>query len=96
MQRYDAMVKHPVIDYSDKKKLYYTFGYAFLILIYILYIKEHEPALQAMFSFVGGLMVGMWLSYFQLIYWEKKNHKTIYLDKRYGKWKNSYIIREGR
>ncbi|MDD2339431.1 MAG: DUF1673 family protein, partial [Methanosarcina sp.] len=35
-----------------------------------------------------------WLNYFQLIYWQKKNHKTIYFDKNYGKWKNSYIIRE--
>jgi len=94
MQRYNDLIKHPVIDYSDKKKLYYILGYTFLILIYLLYIKGNGPALQAMFSLVGGFAVGMWFSYFQLIYWEKKNHKTIYFNKRYGTWKTSYIIRE--
>lgn len=94
MQRYDALVKHPVIEYSDKKKLYYILASVFFILIYHLYFKGQELALQTIFSFMGGLMIGMWLSYFQLIYWEKKNHKTIYFDKSYGTWKKSYIIRE--
>jgi hypothetical protein len=94
MQRYDALVKHPVIEYSDKKKLYYILASAFFILIYNLYFKGQGLALRAMFSFMGGLMIGMWLSYFQLIYWQKKNHKKIYFDKSYGIWKKSYIIRE--
>ncbi|MCC4770605.1 DUF1673 family protein [Methanosarcina sp. DH2] len=94
MQRYDALIKHPVIEYSDKKKLYYILASAFFILIYHLYFKGQELALQLMFSFVGGLLIGMWLSYFQLIYWEKKNHKTIYFDESHGLWKESYIIRE--
>jgi hypothetical protein len=92
MRRYDALVKCPVVDYSDKKIMYYILGYLFLILIYLLYIKGYEPSLQAIFSFAGGLIVGMWLSYLQLIYWEKKNHKTIYFNKSYGTWKKSYII----
>lgn len=94
MKRYDALVKQPIIDYSNKKKLYYVLSYVFLILIFSLYLKTQETALQAMFSFGGGLIVGMWLSYSQLIYWEKKNHKTIYLNKSYGTWKKSYIVRE--
>jgi hypothetical protein len=94
MQRYDALAKQPIIDYSDKDKLYYLLSYVFLILIFILYFKSQETALQAIFSFVGSLMIGMWLSYFQLIYWQKKNHKAIYFDKSYGTWKKSYIIRE--
>ncbi len=94
MKRYDSLVKQPTIDYSDKKKLYNLLCYVFLILIFSLYLKSQETALQAIFSFVGGLVAGMWLSYFQLIYWEKKNHKTIYFDKSYRTWKKSYIIRE--
>lgn len=93
MRRYDTLVKHPVIDYSDKKKLYYILACAF-ILTYHLYIKGHGIAMQAMFSSMGGLMVGMWIIYFQLIYWEKKNHKTIYFGKKHGTWKTSHIIRE--
>lgn len=94
MKRYDALVKYPIIDYSNKEKLYSALSYVLFILIFILSIKGHEAALQATFSFVGGFMIGMWLSYFQLIYWEKKNHKTIYFNKSYGTWKKSYIIKE--
>lgn len=93
MRRYDTLVKHPVIDYSDKKKLYYILACAF-ILTYHLYIKGHGIAMQAIFSLLGGSTVAMWLGYFQLIYWEKKNHKTIYFGKKHGTWKTSYIIRE--
>ncbi len=94
MKIYDFLVKQPIIDYSNKKKLYYVLSYVFLILIFSLYLKTQETALQATFSFIGGLVVGMWLSYFQLIYWQKKNQKTIYIDKSYGTWKKSYIILE--
>ncbi|AKB23663.1 hypothetical protein MSMTP_0194 [Methanosarcina sp. MTP4] len=94
MKRYDSLIKQPIIDYSNKKKLYNVLCYVFLILIFSLYLKSQETALQAIFSFIGGIVVGMWLFYFQLIYWEKKNHKTIYFNKSYGTWKKSYIIRE--
>lgn len=94
MHRYDALEKYRVVDYSDKKKLYYILSYVYLILIFTLYVKGQEPALQAMFSFLGGLVVGMWLGYFQLIYWQKKSQKMIYVDKSYGAWKKSYIILE--
>ncbi|MDI9396116.1 MAG: DUF1673 domain-containing protein [Euryarchaeota archaeon] len=95
MKRYDALVKHPVVDRSNKGKLYSTLSYVLLILLFILLMKGYEAALQATFSFVGGFfMVCMLLSYFQLIYWEKKNHKTIYFNKSYGTWKKSYIVRE--
>ncbi|AKB38914.1 hypothetical protein MSSAC_4324 [Methanosarcina siciliae C2J] len=95
MQRYDELVKYPVTEYSIKKKIItFTITFAVCFLIYHLYFKGQGLALQAMFSFVGGIVVGIWLNYFQLIYWQKKNHKTIYFDKNYGTWKRSYIIRE--
>ena len=71
MQRYDTLVKQPVIDYSDKEILYSTLAYVFLLVIFIIIFKV-RVAQQALFSFVGGLVIGMWLSYFQLIYWQKK------------------------
>lgn len=94
MRRYDSLVKQPVIDYSGKKTLYYILAYAFMIVIFYLWFKGQELAMQAIFSLLGGSTVAMWLSYFQLIYWEKENHKTIYFGKKHGTWKTSYIIRE--
>ncbi|AKB52813.1 hypothetical protein MSBRW_3560 [Methanosarcina barkeri str. Wiesmoor] len=94
MQRYDSLVKQPVIDYSGKKTLYYILAYAFMIVIFYFWFKGQELAMQAIFSLLGGSTVAMWIGYFQLIYWEKKNHKTIYFDKKHETWKTSYIIRE--
>lgn len=94
MQRYDTLRKKPVIDYSCKKNLYYILAYMFMIVIFYLYFKGQELAMQAIFSLLGGSLVAMWLSYFQLIYWEKKNHKTIYYGKKHGTWKSSYLIME--
>ncbi|AKB38909.1 hypothetical protein MSSAC_4319 [Methanosarcina siciliae C2J] len=95
-QSRDELVKCQVIEYSIKKRIIrFAITYAVCFLIYLyLNLKGQELDLQAMFSFVGGVLVWAWLGYFQLIYWERKNHKTIYFDKGYGKWKNSYIIRE--
>ena len=94
MRRYDSLVKQPVLDYSGNKTLYYVLAYALIIVIFYLYFKGQELAMQAIFSLLGGSTVAMWLSYFQLIYWEKENHKTIYFGKKHGTWKTSYIIRE--
>jgi len=94
MRRYDSLVKQPVIDYSGKKTLYYILSYAFIIVIFYLRFKGQELAMQAIFSLLGGSTVAMWLSYFQLIYWEKRNHKNIYFGKKHGTWKTSYVIRE--
>lgn len=98
MQRYDELVKQPVTEYSNKKK------WIILAISFVLYfvmfslsiIIGHEHALQTIFSFGGGFLVGMWLVYFQIICWEKKNHKVIYRDRSYGMWKYSYIIRESK
>lgn len=91
MQRYDDLVKQPVIDYSNRKKIFYIL--IFLMLIPYLFFKLQDIQ-KAEFSVFGGLTVTMWFYYFQLIYWEKKNHKTIYLDKSYGTWKKSVTVLE--
>lgn len=95
MQKYDDLVKHPVTEYSTKKKII-TFAITFVVYLVISYLDAtgSEFAVQAAISFIGGFLVSMWLEYLQILYWEKKNHKMIYFDKSYGVWKKSYIIRE--
>jgi hypothetical protein len=94
IKRYDTLVKQPVVDHSDKEKMYYIFAFVFFLVIFNLYIKSQELALKVTFSFCGGLLIGMWLIYFQLIYWEKINLKTVCFNKIHGMWKRSYLIRE--
>jgi len=95
MQKYDDLVKHPVTEYSTKKKII-TFAITFVVYLVISYLDAtgSEFVVQAAISFVGGFLVSMWLEYLQILYWERKNHKMIYFDKSYGIWKKSYIIRE--
>jgi len=96
MERYDALIKRSVIEHSDKKKsIILTIPYALYFVIFFLsIIVGHEHIPQVIVSFGAGLLVGIWLSYFQIIYWEKINHVTIYFDKSYGTWKKSYVILE--
>lgn len=96
MQRYDNLVKQPVSEYSKKKKniiIAIPFVLNFVI-VFLNIIVGQERAMQPIFSLNGGFLIALWLSYFQIIYWENKTHKTIYFDKSYGMWKKSYIIRE--
>ena len=96
MQRYDDLVKQPVTEYSNKRKI---ISFAIPVVLYLVtfflnIIVGHEHALQTIFSLGGGFLIGMWLIYFQIKYWEKMNHKTIYINKRDGMWKTSYVIQE--
>jgi uncharacterized membrane protein YwzB len=94
MQRYDDLIKKPVTECSSKRKII-LFAVIFSVYFIMSYIDANagELAVQAMISFVGGFLVSMWFEYLQILYWERKNHKIIYIDKGYG-WKKSYIILE--
>ncbi len=94
MQRYDDLIKQPVTEYSNKRKIV-TFAIMLVVYFVLSYLETNggELAVQAMISFIGGFLVSMWLEYLQILYWERKNHKVIYIDKGYG-WKKSYIILE--
>ncbi len=92
MQLYAGLVKQPFIDHSNMEKLCAILAFALYLGIFFLYITGREPALQAMFSFFGGFLTYFWFGYLQILYWEKKNRKTIYFDKSYGKWRKSYTI----
>lgn len=94
MQRYNDLIKKPVTEYSNERKII-TSAIIYVVYLVISYldINGKERAVQAMISFIGGFLFSMWLEYLQILYWERKNNKTIYFDKGYG-WKKSYIIRE--
>lgn len=93
---YNDLIKQPVTEYSKKMRI------AMLAIIIVLSSARYlfgifvgqELAWQAMISFYGGFLVFFWLSFLQIIYWEKMKHKTIYVNKREGTWKRSYIIQE--
>lgn len=93
IQIYDSLEKHPIIDYSNRRKIFDSL--IFLMLISLLFFNLQEIK-EAIFSLFGGFVIWMWFSFFQLIYWEKKNHKTIYLDRSYGMWKKSVIVLTNR
>jgi uncharacterized membrane protein YwzB len=101
MRKYDALVKKPFVDNPIMRILFIIVTAAIMIDAYYdvqvltsqsMFLESNVS--QSMLSFVGGLLVSMWLGYFQIIYWEKKNCKTIYFDKSYGTWKKSYIVLE--
>lgn len=82
MKQYDDIARKPIIRYGSKEK--YLPGLLFIILS-ILFVSFFT-VLSYMFNF-GSLSIStfflsilwffMWGSYFQLIYWEIKNHMKI-------------------
>lgn len=99
MKRYGTLEKEPVLDYSSKvklllfKKWHGIPGYIFLLVSFYLWSEGKELALPFFYSFFAGSIVFLWLAYLQTIYWERKNHKTIYY-KSCGTWKTAYVVRE--
>ncbi len=94
MQRYDNLIKQPVTEYSNKRKIT-TFATVLVVYFVLSYIKANGGvlAVQAMISFIGGFLVSMWLEYLQLIYWEKKNHMKIYIKTEKG-FQKLYVLGE--
>ncbi len=89
MRLYDSLEKQRLIDNSNLKRLCIILTYVlFSFVIVCVYIIGYGLALQVILSFFGGYLAYFWLGYFQILYWEQKNHKRIYFDKSYGKWKN--------
>lgn len=97
IRMYDNLIRQPP---TENSKIVTILIIAILIVLtysvnfFISIIVGPKLAEQATFSFYGGFQVFWWLSYYRLIYWEKKNNITIYLVKRYGTLKKSYIIQE--
>lgn len=77
MQQYNNISKKPIIGSFSTKKFIGIFLAAFL-LIMILLPNILNVKIQTIYSLIAGILILMWGSYFQLIYWEKKNHMKIY------------------
>lgn len=100
MHQYDAVKRNPVISPSFRKTfacvlLFLFLGFTLLMAL-LPYISSHAAHLlndQTLDSFVSGTLVLMWSFYFQLIYWERKNHMKMYMKREKGQQK-LYVIGE--
>ena len=87
MKQYDTLTKKPIIASSLKKTflwvLFSMFLIGILLTVFLSYIA-HFLNIHSIVSFTAGAWVLMWGSYFQLIYWERKNHMKIYIQSEKG------------
>ncbi len=89
IQRYDAIAKKPDVRYVSKKSFWISLAiilpilFSLVFLPYIPIIGTH--IMQVMFSLLANFLSLMWGAYFQIIYWERKNHMKIY-----RKYENSF------
>lgn len=100
MHQYDAVKKNPVVSPSFRKTLAGVVLFLFLgftlLMAFLPYISSHEAYLfndQVLYSFTSGTLILMWGFYFQLIYWERKNHMKMYTKREKGQQK-LYVLRE--
>lgn len=94
MHQYDAVKRNPIVSPSFRKTIFWVFLFLFLgfslLMTFLPYISSHAAYLlndQALYSFTTGTLVLMWGFYFQLIYWERKNHMKMYMKREKGQQK---------
>ncbi|HWQ49694.1 MAG TPA: DUF1673 domain-containing protein [Methanosarcina sp.] len=100
MHQYDAVKRNPGGPPSFRKTfacvvLFLFLGFT-LLMAFLPSISSRAAYLlnnQALYSFVSGTLVLMWSFYFQLIYWERKNHMKIYIKNEKG-FQKMYAIGE--
>ncbi|WP_440953823.1 DUF1673 domain-containing protein [Methanosarcina sp. Mfa9] len=92
--QYNAAKEKPVVSPSFRKSLFCVILFLFLGLILLMaflpYISSHAAHLlndRTLNSFVSGTLIPMWGFYFQLIYWERKNHMKMYMKREKGQQK---------
>lgn len=103
MHQYDAVKRNPVGPPSFRKTfacvvLFLFLGFT-LLMAFLPYISSRAAYLlnnQALYSFVSGTLVLMWSFYFQLIYWERKNHMKMYMKREKGQQKLYVLGEKGR
>ncbi len=100
MHQYDAVKKNPVVSPSFRKTLACVILFLFLgftlLMAFLPYISSHAAYIfndQALYSFTSGTLILMWGFYFQLIYWERKNHMKMYTKREKGQQK-LYVLGE--
>ncbi|AKB42379.1 DUF1673 domain-containing protein [Methanosarcina vacuolata] len=100
MRQYDAVKRNPVVSPSFRRTfacviLFLFLGFTLLMAL-LPYISSYAAYLfndQALYSFTSGTLILMWGFYFQLIYWEKKNHMKMYMKREKGQQK-LYVLGE--
>lgn len=102
MHQYNEVKEKPVISPFFRKIFFCIFLFLFLglslLMAFLPYISSHAAYFfndQALYSFVSGTLILMWGFYFQLIYWERKNHMKMYMKREKGQQK-LYILEEKR
>ncbi|AKB23660.1 hypothetical protein MSMTP_0191 [Methanosarcina sp. MTP4] len=94
MHQYNAAKKKPVVSPSFRKSLFCVILFLFLgftlLIASLPYISSHAAHLlndRTLNSFASGTLIPMWGFYFQLIYWERKNHMKMYMKREKGQQK---------
>jgi hypothetical protein len=100
MHQYDAVKRNPVVSPSFRRTLACVVLFLFLgftlLMAFLPYISSHAAYFlndQALYSFTTGTLILMWSFYFQLIYWERKNHMKMYIKREKGQQK-LYVLGE--
>ncbi|AKB83941.1 hypothetical protein MSBR3_3363 [Methanosarcina barkeri 3] len=100
MHQYNAVKRNPVVSPSFRKTLACVVLFLFLsftlLMAFLPYISSRTAYFfndQVLSSFTSGTLILMWSFYFQLIYWEKKNHMKMYVKREKGKQK-LYVLGE--
>lgn len=76
MKKYDTIEKKPMVNISNRKRLLWTL---LMILFAISGLFSYVARIfsQNMPIFYSFVITFMWISYLQIIYWERKNHMRI-------------------
>ncbi|WP_440946561.1 DUF1673 domain-containing protein [Methanosarcina sp. T3] len=103
MQQYDALAKKPVVSSSGKNRFLRIFFAIILLMISVLVFLPYVVRtifhnIQTLYSFGAGAIFFIWISYLQIIYWERKNNMKI-CTKSEGGFRKTYsreICPEGK
>ncbi|WP_292389085.1 DUF1673 domain-containing protein [Methanosarcina sp. UBA5] len=103
IHQYNAVKRNPVVSPSFRKTLAGVILFLFLgftlLMAFLPYISSHAAYLfndQTLYSFTSGTLILMWGFYFQLIYWERKNHMKMYTKREKGHQKLYVLGEKGR
>lgn len=93
IQRLNDIAKKPIVRYVSKKSyLWVLIIIVFTALLMLLTYMIRQSWHSALFG-LSILLFFTWGGYFQLIYWEKKNHMKIYIKHENG-IENMYAVGE--
>lgn len=103
MYQYNAAKEKPVVSPSFRKSLFCVILFLFLgftlIMAFLPYFSSHAAHLlndRTLNSFVSGTLILTCGFYFQLIYWERKNHMKMFMKREKGQQMLYVLGEKGR